>query len=165
LIANAIQAMPGGGELTVHIRHAMEWTTHRHGNAMYIFDTGTGIRKEDAKRLFEPFYSTKLTKGTGLGLWISKGIIQKYGGNITFRCFAGRNKSMTCFRVFIPVTGGQNTTSAAGSDQEKTEREKLRGNATTREPVNHFRVSNGELPSKVTTTEKRRQRVLLDRAG
>ena len=53
--------------------------------AIGICDNGSGIKPEDAKRLFEPFFSTKSAKGTGLGLWISKGIIQKYEGTIHFR--------------------------------------------------------------------------------
>jgi len=57
---------------------------------------------EHAKRLFEPFFSTKSTKGTGLGLWISKGIIQKYDGTIRFRTVRVYTGSTTCFRVFIP---------------------------------------------------------------
>ena len=53
--------------------------------SVLICDTGKGIQSNDAKRLFEPFFTTKYTKGTGLGLWISKGIVQKYEGNIHFR--------------------------------------------------------------------------------
>jgi two-component system, NtrC family, sensor kinase len=120
LVTNAIQAMPEGGQLTLHIRQATDWVTQRRGTALYICDTGAGIRAEDARRLFEPFYSTKSTKGTGLGLWISKGIIQKYGGTITFRCYTLRDASMTCFRVFIPLSNGQNL----GSDTGKLERDR-----------------------------------------
>ena len=59
-----------------------DWASQRHGTAVCITDTGVGIRASDAERLFEPFFSTKADKGTGLGLWISKGIVQKYGGSI-----------------------------------------------------------------------------------
>jgi signal transduction histidine kinase len=69
-----------------------------------ILDTGTGIRSEDAKRLFEPFFSTKSTKGTGLGLWISKGIIQKYEGTIRFRTAWLTGRNVTCFSVVIPAS-------------------------------------------------------------
>ncbi|MGB0071715.1 MAG: ATP-binding protein [Terracidiphilus sp.] len=124
LVANAIQAMPEGGRLTVHIRQAVDWMTRRRGVAMYICDTGVGIRAEDARRLFEPFYSTKSTKGTGLGLWISKGIIQKYGGAIAFRCYTHRGSSITCFRVFIPQSNSQNLPPVLGIDPARTEHER-----------------------------------------
>ncbi len=124
LVTNAIQAMPEGGKLTVDVRPAIDWVTQRRGTAMYICDTGVGIRSDDAKRLFEPFYTTKSTKGTGLGLWISKGIVQKYGGSITFRCYARSGASTTCFRVFIPLGSGQNLSPAVGSDTAKVERER-----------------------------------------
>ncbi len=122
LVLNAIQAMPEGGRLTIHIRQAVDWVTQRRGTAMYVLDTGVGIRVEDAKRLFEPFYSTKSTKGTGLGLWISKGIVQKYGGAIAFRCHRHGGTSLTCFRVFIPLSNGQNMTPVAGVDAARVER-------------------------------------------
>jgi len=103
LISNAIQAMPDGGVLGVFIRESTDWTTQRRGTAISILDTGAGIRPEDARRLFQPFFSTKSTKGTGLGLWISKGIIQKYDGRITCRSCRFNQRSATCFRIFLPV--------------------------------------------------------------
>ncbi len=105
LIANAVQAMQEGGELRMHVREATDWTTQARGMAVSITDTGSGIRPEDAKQLFQPFFSTKSTKGTGLGLWISKGILQKYDGRISCRSFFHRKGCFTCFHVFIPVNG------------------------------------------------------------
>ncbi|HVU00068.1 MAG TPA: hypothetical protein VHE33_21395, partial [Acidobacteriaceae bacterium] len=48
---------------------------------------------------------TKSAKGTGLGLWISKGIIQKYEGSIAFRSLHTPRGACTCFRVFLPLAG------------------------------------------------------------
>jgi PAS domain S-box-containing protein len=124
LITNAIQAMPGGGRLHVHVRPATDWAAERRGMAVMISDTGVGIRREDAKRLFEPFYSTKSTKGTGLGLWISKGIIQKYGGEITFRCYTHKNGAITCFRVFIPLNSNSNQSPGNSGDSSRAERDR-----------------------------------------
>jgi signal transduction histidine kinase len=106
LIGNAVQAMPTGGTLGVHLREVTDWSRQRRGTAISILDTGIGIQPDDFKRLFQPFFSTKSTKGTGLGLWISKGIIQKYDGTLTCRTFRGQNGNLTCFRVFLPVSGG-----------------------------------------------------------
>jgi signal transduction histidine kinase len=102
LIGNAIQAMPEGGRLRVRVRKAMEGHQRREGVRVSIFDTGSGIRREHAKQLFEPFFTTKSTKGTGLGLWISKGIVQKYEGSIRFRSMRLPDWQMTAFSVFIP---------------------------------------------------------------
>jgi signal transduction histidine kinase len=104
LIANAIQAMPGGGRLRVRIRQSYRGPTQAAGIRISILDTGSGIRPEDAKRLFEPFFTTKSTKGTGLGLWICKGIVEKYEGAIDFRSMSLPGGNITCFSVFIPTS-------------------------------------------------------------
>jgi PAS domain S-box-containing protein len=104
LIGNAIQAMPDGGTLGVSVREGTDHTLNRCGIMISIVDTGKGIRPEDALNLFQPFFSTKSTKGTGLGLWISKGIVQKYEGRITFRSCHGGTGCVTCFRVFLPTS-------------------------------------------------------------
>lgn len=108
LIGNAIQAMPDGGTLGIRIREATDWIRHRRGIMISIIDTGKGIEPEDARRLFEPFFTTKSTKGTGLGLWISKGIVQKYDGLISYRSCRHAGGCATCFRVFLPGRGAPN---------------------------------------------------------
>jgi len=105
LIGNAIQAMPQGGTLRLCVRDATDRQSGTRGVAISVIDTGAGIRPEDARRLFQPFFTTKSAKGTGLGLWISKGIIQKYEGRISFRTLRSGTRACTCFRVFLPVTG------------------------------------------------------------
>jgi PAS domain S-box-containing protein len=117
LIGNAIQAMPAGGNLRVHVREVSDWQRQRRGIAVSVIDTGVGIRPEDAKRLFQPFFSTKSTKGTGLGLWISKGIVQKYDGMLTCRSYRTARGCVTCFRVFLPVSG------ASAAEPQKAEPE------------------------------------------
>jgi signal transduction histidine kinase len=104
LVGNSIQAMPNGGDLKVHARVATDWITQRRGVVVSIVDTGTGIKAQDASRIFQPFFSTKSTKGTGLGLWISKGIVHKYNGSIAFKTYRHAEKCVTCFKVFLPGT-------------------------------------------------------------
>jgi PAS domain S-box-containing protein len=110
IIGNAVQAMPEGGRLRVRLLRSSERYKGRLGTRVSVCDTGLGIRPEHAKRIFEPFFSTKETKGTGLGLWISKGIIQKYEGTIRFRSMRAGKSRATCFSVFIPavVATGKN---------------------------------------------------------
>jgi PAS domain S-box-containing protein len=102
LVSNAIQAMPEGGRLRVSVSEIADAGQNRRVRVL-ICDTGKGIQSSDAKRLFEPFFTTKSTKGTGLGLWISKGIIQKYEGNIHFRSIRVRGGNVTCFSVTLPA--------------------------------------------------------------
>jgi signal transduction histidine kinase len=81
LINNAVSAMPQGGPLK--IRTFLERPTRR--GIIQFEDGGIGIREEDKDRIFEPFFTTKPEgEGTGLGLFVSYGIITKYGGAIDF---------------------------------------------------------------------------------
>ena len=107
LIGNAVQAMQEGGVLRLHV-FERSWKTNGHPDVcISICDTGTGIDPESAKHLFEPFFTTKSTKGTGLGLWISKGIVQKYGGTIRFHSASITGKNITCFQIVLPEVGVQ----------------------------------------------------------
>jgi len=76
LIANAIDATPAGG--------TVETSVVRYEDAVEIVvsDTGSGISEANRKHLFEPFFTTKEDVGTGLGLWVSKGIVEKHGGSL-----------------------------------------------------------------------------------
>jgi signal transduction histidine kinase len=107
LIANSLQAMPEGGTLRVSLRHGSEWTVNpsRPGILVSVTDTGIGIPAKHRHKVFEPFFTTKADKGTGLGLWVSRGIVQKLDGTIRFRCTKWRGRSLTSFAVFIPTDG------------------------------------------------------------
>ncbi len=107
LIGNAVQAMPDGGTLRLHVFECSRHGHRRPEVCISICDTGTGIDPEQGKHLFEPFFTTKSTKGTGLGLWISKGIVQKYGGTIRFRSTSVTGRNITCFQVRLPDTNVQ----------------------------------------------------------
>ncbi len=104
LIGNALEAMPNGGELTLH---AYESTTlardgGRKGVRVTVLDNGAGIPAGVRKNLFAPFYTTKGEKGTGLGLWVSRGIVDKHEGTIHVSSRVGPGKSGTAFSVFLP---------------------------------------------------------------
>ena len=71
-----------------------------------------GKKGKIQERLRKPFFSTKSIKGTGLGVWISKGILQKYDGRISFRSFCPGSEAVTTFRVFFPSSGVLNLTPA-----------------------------------------------------
>jgi len=103
LVANAIDALPMQGTLRIRVHHAKELTNSgRPGGKIVIADTGSGISPAHRKKLFEPFYTTKQDVGTGLGLWVSREIIQKHGGNITLRSSVAPGHSGTVFSIFLP---------------------------------------------------------------
>ena len=114
IIGNAVQAMPDGGRLRIRLVDSCDPRSGRKGVRVSVFDTGVGISREHSKRIFEPFFSTKEAKGTGLGLWISKGIIQKYQGTIRFRSMRFGSGNVTCFSIFIPATAEIESPELAG---------------------------------------------------
>jgi signal transduction histidine kinase len=66
-------------------------------------DDGPGIATENLPHIFEPFFTTKGAKGTGLGLWVSQGIVHKHGGTIRVRSSVDERRHGTCFVVFLPL--------------------------------------------------------------
>jgi len=103
LIGNAIEATPKGGRLRVCVRNASSWKgSQQAGVSVMVCDTGSGIARETLSRLFQPFFTTKGESGTGLGLWVSKGIIEKHHGAIRIKSRVGSGESGTCMRVFLP---------------------------------------------------------------
>jgi two-component system sensor histidine kinase HydH len=81
LMLNAVNAMPGGGKLTVTLRPPGDKVSGRRFVEVVVEDTGRGISEADLPRIFEPFYTT-MAKGTGLGLAICKQIVVAHGGTI-----------------------------------------------------------------------------------
>ena len=63
---------------------------------------GSGIPKSERRHLFEPFFTTKGEKGSGVGLWVSNGIIQRHHGSIRVHSDSRQGRSYTCFEVFLP---------------------------------------------------------------
>jgi PAS domain S-box-containing protein len=70
---------------------------------LIIADDGPGIAPEHRSRIFEPFFSTKAEKGSGLGLWMARGIANKYGGSIRLRSSTAEGSSGTCVAVKMPT--------------------------------------------------------------
>ena len=112
LVVNAVEACADGGKLRVRVYQSKEWAnSNRPGVRVTIADKGNGIPPEHCKRLFEPFFTTKGEKGTGLGLWVSQGIVQKHGGFIRLRSSVRPESSGTAFCVFLPFTNEERTLS------------------------------------------------------
>jgi signal transduction histidine kinase len=105
LIFNAVDAMPKGGTITVRTRAEDD------NVRISISDSGIGMTEDEKARCLEPFFTTKGDHGTGLGLAVVYGIIQRHGGTIEIDSEKGRG---TTFSLILPATNNV----AVDSDQE-----------------------------------------------
>jgi two-component system CheB/CheR fusion protein len=106
LLLNALDATCAGGKIILHLYPAPPWLCKLRGSCGYcisVADTGRGINPENYGRLFEPFFTTKGDKGTGLGLWLCNGIVDRFGGSIRFWSSHRSNRPGSCFSVFLPA--------------------------------------------------------------
>jgi len=104
-IGNALDAMPQGGCLRIRIRPSTDWRDGSEGVRITFADNGQGMSKETRRRVYEPFFTTKETTGTGLGLWVSAGIAKKHHGSISVRSSDKAGESGTIFSVIFPRRG------------------------------------------------------------
>lgn len=102
LLLNALEAAPESGAIFVRVKQIRNGVYSK-GIQVTVADNGPGIPSDNIPHIFEPFFSTKETKGTGLGLWVSQGIVQKHGGRIRVRSSSGGDHHGTCFLVFLPL--------------------------------------------------------------
>ncbi|HTY99530.1 MAG TPA: ATP-binding protein, partial [Rhodocyclaceae bacterium] len=111
LLINAAQAIDDRGRITIRTGHEGDFVWAE------IADTGCGITPENLKRIFDPFFTTKpVGSGTGLGLSLSYGIVQKHGGRIAVSSETGKG---SVFRVWLPVRQSEpvgRTTAIAAAD-------------------------------------------------
>jgi PAS domain S-box-containing protein len=102
LVVNAVDAMDVGGSLHVRVTGVRQWSDRVEGIRITLADNGSGIPTESLRRIFEPFYTTKKDAGTGLGLWVSRGIVEKHGGSILVRSKVDGSYRGTVFSIFLP---------------------------------------------------------------
>ncbi|HEY2914479.1 MAG TPA: ATP-binding protein, partial [Candidatus Angelobacter sp.] len=100
LIANAVDAMPRGGKLLLRGTKVPHPATSTHGVRISVVDHGTGISRTTRHKLFEPFFTTKGNTGTGLGLWLTKDIIDRHQGLIQVRNHSHPRGAV--FSIWIP---------------------------------------------------------------
>jgi signal transduction histidine kinase len=99
LVSNALDALAEKGRLILAVHPARD-RAGRDGVSVTVADSGSGMDNHMFDRLFHPFVTTKGEAGTGLGLWVSKGILDKHHASITVRSKPGCG---TVFRLFFPV--------------------------------------------------------------
>jgi signal transduction histidine kinase len=114
VITNAADAVPVGGMVRVRTSNALL----KNGDPalrILVADNGRGISTEHRGHVFEPFYTTKDKVGTGLGLWVTKEIIEKHGGRVSFRSRLEGGSTGTVFSILLPLLPKDRNTS-----QERT---------------------------------------------
>ena len=113
LLSNAIQATSQGGRVDIQVESTPK------GVAIAVIDTGTGIPKENLEKIFEPFFSTKSPgEGTGLGLFVTRGIIEKLGGTIKAESTIGQGTRF-CVRLPKDLMEAAESHAASGANLDK----------------------------------------------
>lgn len=99
LMANSIYAMPTGGNLLISTEDIDEPAI---GTLLIISDDGVGIASRDLPRVFEAFFTTRVTVGTGIGLFVAKQFIEGHGGQISITSQNEAENHGTTIKIFVP---------------------------------------------------------------
>lgn len=103
VLVNAIEAAGEKGRIRIRLRPAPAEEFRGAGVMIEVADSGPGIQNGDAHRIFRPFFTTKGEKGTGLGLWVSMGIVQKHGGTIRLQNCGEPQYQGACASIYLPA--------------------------------------------------------------
>lgn len=101
LLANSIYAMPAGGRLLISTDD--EDRPEGHGVVLTVADTGTGIQPEHLPRIFEAFFTTRGSIGTGIGLFVARQFVEGHGGSITVGTSVDPEGHGTAMKIFLPL--------------------------------------------------------------
>jgi PAS domain S-box-containing protein len=112
LVTNAADASGRGGRMQIMLEPVGDT---RPGATVTITDSGPGVAEANQAKLFKPFFTTKGELGTGLGLWVSKGIVEKHGGKIELTNSTDPIFPGAAVRVYLPAMGPASTTAAAAN--------------------------------------------------
>jgi PAS domain S-box-containing protein len=103
LVSNAIDALPSGGRLSVNVHRASHPRHGAYGVRVVVADNGSGIPAEVRGKIFDAFFTTKRDVGTGLGLWVTRSLVEKHGGTLRMRTSMDAVRHGTAFCVFFPT--------------------------------------------------------------
>jgi two-component system, NtrC family, sensor kinase len=120
LLSNAIEATSEQGRIVIRIRASRRWAGREaRGLRLSVGDDGSGIPEQIRNQLGEPFFTTKGQGGTGLGLWVTRSILGRYGGNLQVRSSVSPARHGTVFSIFLPFSLGTVTMFPGGGDAER----------------------------------------------
>jgi PAS domain S-box-containing protein len=100
VIANSIYAMPHGGTIDVEVSDSEVGSK---GVSLVVRDNGSGVSPQNLPRVYDAFFTTRATIGTGIGLFVSKQFIEGHGGKITLESNQDSNAHGTTVSVFLPL--------------------------------------------------------------
>jgi PAS domain S-box-containing protein len=101
VIKNAVEATADGGNIRIYSEATQQ--SGQDGVVVRVVDNGVGIPEQVRERLFNPFVTTKEESGTGLGLWVSRSIVEKHGGSIRLEGSTNKSSSGTTVAIFLPL--------------------------------------------------------------
>ena len=119
LVGNALDAMNSAGVLKIRAEAARDWKNGEQGVRVLVGDNGAGVPEEVRNHLTEAFVTSKGEKGTGLGLWVCRGIIEKYRGSLRYKTSTKPGRSGTTFSVFMPSESAEITHPQSGPLKER----------------------------------------------
>jgi signal transduction histidine kinase len=104
-VENSLEALsPNSSKIRVRVARGREYgNSGRQGIRIVFADDGCGISPAHRKRIFDPFYTTKGERGTGLGLWVSNDVVTRHRGSIRLHSSDEPGQSYTCFRIYLPA--------------------------------------------------------------
>jgi signal transduction histidine kinase len=106
LLANSLDACERGATIRIEANPSADpRAPSRSGVRITVADTGCGIHTDHIGSIFEPFFTTKKDTGTGLGLWVSRELVEKHGGTLRVRSRTAGSRSGTVFSIFLPEQG------------------------------------------------------------
>jgi len=132
LVTNAIEASSVNGTLRLRIQRSQSGQTE--GLRITVADNGTGIPEEARRRIGELFFTTKGQAGTGLGLWVTKAIVARYGGSMRVRSSTGERHG-TVFSLFLPFEASARRADVEGFSLHQAAQQELPVAATRRKNV------------------------------
>jgi len=115
LVTNAIEACPIGGKLVLRVNRSRRWSDEGiEGVRVVVADNGCGIPADIRQHLGQLLYTTKGQRGTGLGLWVTRAILKRYGGEIQLFSSTQAHRHGTCFSIFLPTNMRPQPVAASG---------------------------------------------------
>jgi PAS domain S-box-containing protein len=120
LLSNSLDACARGAIIRIEANPSADpRNPSRSGVRITVADNGCGIHTDHISSIFEPFFTTKKDTGTGLGLWVSRELVEKHGGSIRVRSRISDSKSGTVFSIFLPEEGTASRHHTEEQDQEQ----------------------------------------------
>jgi PAS domain S-box-containing protein len=135
LITNGAEAAGPGGRLQVTLEDSLPGDSGA-GALVTVSDSGPGILESSQSKLFKPFFTTKGELGTGLGLWVSRGIVEKHGGTIELTNSTDPAFPGAVVRVFLPALGPASVTVRSAATASEPENGDAHSQLSS-DPVGH----------------------------